>query len=173
MSKSPQGQKLKEWTFKLIHVNISDASSCTARSWRECKMYTVYMTYSWCSIGFCYLLLPNCKFPWTVSSKMTSTLTIMWMECFTRHTQCKAIQACSTTTWQMERGGSRPLSFSAMRSGRFVHFSHPDRIITTLCAVCHPPCTVIYVQVRNDLQILGCAAMLDKYDSYTVKVKFI
>lgn len=34
-----------------------------------------------------------------------------------------------------------------------------------------PTSTVTCAQVRNDLQVLGCAATLDKYDSYTVKVK--
>lgn len=28
-------------------------------------------------------------------------------------------------------------------------------------------------QVRNDLKAMGCSAMLDKYDSYTVKVCFL
>lgn len=26
-------------------------------------------------------------------------------------------------------------------------------------------------QVRDDLKVMGCSAMLDKYDSYSVKVK--
>lgn len=45
---------------------------------------------------------------------------------------------------------------------------------TALGARCRlPTWTVTCAQVRNDLQVLGCAATLDKYDSYTVKVKFI
>lgn len=29
---------------------------------------------------------------------------------------------------------------------------------------------VLCEQVRDDLKVIGCSAMLDKYDSYTVKV---
>jgi len=34
----------------------------------------------------------------------------------------------------------------------------------------HEYCIVIFAQVRDDLKAIGCSAMLDKYDSYTVKV---
>lgn len=113
---------------------------------------------------------------------MTSTPTIWWMDCFRKPMQWKTTPECSTTAWMRERGGSQPLNFSVRHCGRFAHIPHIYSIIITFTAWYFFYCTrdgrvffssvVICAQVREDLKTIGCSAMLDKYDSYTVKVDF-
>lgn len=103
---------------------------------------------------------------------MTSTLTTTLTECFRKRTPWKTTRTCCATTWPIMRGGSRPPGFSATHSGRFVKpLTESFAALRARCRL--PTWTVTCAQVRNDLQVLGCAATLDKYDSYTVKVKFI